>query len=274
MAFDGDGVEQDFVQAANWYKTAAEQGHARSQHKLALMYESGQGVPRDSAEAAKWYRMAAEQGNAGSQNNLGALYESGDGVPQDNTLWLHDRVDRLRAGDRPAGDELLRSVGLRLELLARRMLRGFPNVRAGADTDDVVQGAMLRLMNALRQVRPASSRDFVGLAALQVRRELLDLARQFVARRASRHVAEPGTAGFGTGGDESPGDIELWSRFHEAVDGLPVEEREAFGLIFYQGQTRGQAALVIGVSERTIYRWWSSACVLLNERLGGNLPPV
>ncbi len=28
------------------------------------MYANGQGVPQDYAEAARWYRMAAEQGDA------------------------------------------------------------------------------------------------------------------------------------------------------------------------------------------------------------------
>jgi RNA polymerase sigma factor (sigma-70 family) len=194
--------------------------------------------------------------------------------PEIDTLWLHDRVGRLRAGDRAAADELLQAVGRRLERLARRMLRDFRGVRAGADTADVVQGALLRLVNALRDVRPESTREFTGLAALQVRRELLDLARHFAVRGAGARVPDPGTADFGTGGGDQPADLELWGRFHAAVDGLPADEREAFGLLFYHGHTRAQAALLLGVAERTVYRRWASACVLLNDRLGGQLPPV
>lgn len=99
MAFDGDGVEQDYVVAANWYQIAAKQGHARAQHNLALMYEAGQGVPQDYSEAAKWYRMAAEQGNAGSQNNLGSLYENGEGLPQDCTTALEWYRRAAEGGD-------------------------------------------------------------------------------------------------------------------------------------------------------------------------------
>jgi len=191
-----------------------------------------------------------------------------------NTLWLHDRISRVQAGDRNAADELIRTVSGRLERLARRMLRDFPGVRAGADTADVLQGALLRLVKALRELQPASTRDFANLAALQVRRELLDLARHFAARGHGRHLADPGTADFGATAPESPADLELWSRFHEAVEELPAEEREAVGLIFYHGYTRAQAALLLGVSERTVYRWWDSACLRLNERLGGQLPSV
>lgn len=188
-----------------------------------------------------------------------------------DTLWLHDRVGRLRDGDRRAADDLARAVGARLERLARRMLRDFPGVRTGADTGDVVQGALLRLMSALRAVHPATTRDFTNLAAVQVRRELIDLARHYAARGAGRRLPDPGTADFGTAGHPT-GDLEAWARFHAAVEALPVEEREAVGLIFYHGHTRGQAALVLGVSERTVFRWWASACVRLTEHLGGDLP--
>lgn len=192
--------------------------------------------------------------------------------PTLDTLWLHDRVARLRDGDRAAADELLRLVSARLERLARRMLRDFPIVRNGSDTGDVVQGAMLRLIAALRDVRPTTTRAFVGLAVLQVRRELLDLARHFAARGAASRVPDPGTADFGSAASESVGDLELWARFHTAADGLPAEEREAFGLLYYHGHTRAEAALLLGVSERTVYRWWASACVLLTDQLGGELP--
>jgi hypothetical protein len=88
MAFDGDGVEQDYIAAANWFRIAAERGNSRAQHNLALMYENGEGVPKDCSQAAKWYHMAAEQGNPGSQNNLGSLYETGEGVTQDHAVAL------------------------------------------------------------------------------------------------------------------------------------------------------------------------------------------
>ena len=50
------------------------------------MYDKGNGVTQDYAEAVKWYRLAAEQGHAKAQNNLGVMYAYGDGVVQDNIL--------------------------------------------------------------------------------------------------------------------------------------------------------------------------------------------
>ncbi len=67
-------------------RAAAEQGDAKVQYNLGVMYATGRGVPQDDAEAAKWYRRAAEQGYASAQHNLGIMYANGKGVPQDYTL--------------------------------------------------------------------------------------------------------------------------------------------------------------------------------------------
>jgi len=78
----GNGVPEDDVQAAAWYRKAAEQGNVNGQWALGAMYENGRGVPQEDAQAAAWYRKAAEQGDAGAQQGLGVLYEFGHGVPQ------------------------------------------------------------------------------------------------------------------------------------------------------------------------------------------------
>jgi hypothetical protein len=83
MAYDGDGVEQSYIEAANWYRIAAEAGNARAQHNLSLMYENGEGVEQDDSESLRWCLAAANQGHAGSQNNLGVRYETGQGVRKD-----------------------------------------------------------------------------------------------------------------------------------------------------------------------------------------------
>ena len=50
------------------------------------MYNNGEGVQQDYAEAVNWYRKAAEQGDAFGQSNLGFMYELGNGVPQNYVL--------------------------------------------------------------------------------------------------------------------------------------------------------------------------------------------
>jgi TPR repeat protein len=80
---NGRGVLQDYGQAAQWYRKAAEQGFARAQHNLGVHYRDSQGVPQDYSQAVQWFRKAAEQGDASAQDNLGFLYRDGRGVSQD-----------------------------------------------------------------------------------------------------------------------------------------------------------------------------------------------
>jgi len=62
----------------------AESGEADSQFKVAGIYERGSDdVTQNLLEAAKWYRMAAEQNHAQAQYNLGMMYQSGHGVGED-----------------------------------------------------------------------------------------------------------------------------------------------------------------------------------------------
>ena len=63
----GDGVPQDYAQAAAWYRKAAEQGSAGAQFNLGLAYQFGQGVPRDYVESYKWFNLAAPRASAENQ---------------------------------------------------------------------------------------------------------------------------------------------------------------------------------------------------------------
>ena len=196
------------------------------------------------------------------------------------TVELHGIVDRWRAGDRAAGDELCRRAGHRLELLARKLICQFPNVRPLADTTDVLQMALVRLLRSLTALRPESTRDFFNLAAVQIRRELLDLTRSMAARpelrRRHRKPRKEGESATGEVAERLPDHDELdrWCRFHEAVDRLPIIEHEVIGLAFYHGWTQRQMAELFHVDERTIRRWWRSACSRLHEALDGELPDL
>jgi TPR repeat protein len=80
----GEGVKQDWVEAAKWYRMAAEQGHDYAQQFLSeLLVRGGHGLKQNYEEAAKWCRMAANHGKPAAQCLLGDLYLDGLGVPQD-----------------------------------------------------------------------------------------------------------------------------------------------------------------------------------------------
>jgi hypothetical protein len=80
MYHNGEGVARNYAEAAKWFREAAERGDADAQGLLGVMYSDGEGVAQDYAEAAKWYRKAAEQGHAVAQFNLGFMYHNGEGV--------------------------------------------------------------------------------------------------------------------------------------------------------------------------------------------------
>src|SRR3954454_4097329 len=99
--------------------------------------------------------------------------------PHGESTRIGQLLSRLRAGDGAARDPLLGIVCERLGRLAHKMLRDFPGVARWEGTEDVVQNATLRLCRALKDVTPESPRSFFNLAAVLIRRELIDLARHY-----------------------------------------------------------------------------------------------
>ena len=57
--------------------------YAEAQVELGIFYLMGKAGSKNYVEAAGWFRKAAEQGDAGGQFMLGLRYEYGEGVPQD-----------------------------------------------------------------------------------------------------------------------------------------------------------------------------------------------
>jgi len=59
MYMKGQGVEQDYEEAGEWFRKASEQGLSVAMYKLAGLYTKGQGVPKDLEFAYVWYSVAA-----------------------------------------------------------------------------------------------------------------------------------------------------------------------------------------------------------------------
>ena len=83
MYAEGKGIPKDAQKAMKWFRKAAEQGLALAQYNLGVTYAFGKGVPKDAQKAVKWYRKAAEQGLAFAQYDLGNMYSGGRGIPYD-----------------------------------------------------------------------------------------------------------------------------------------------------------------------------------------------
>ena len=185
---------------------------------------------------------------------------------------------RMNAGDQGARDELLKRACGRLERLAHRMTQDFPRVRRWEDTDDVLQNALVRLLRTLATVKVDSARDFFRLAALQIRRELLDLARSYYgplgmgANQASAANLPQGQSTPPPPVDRSsstldPANLAAWTEFHRQVDSLPEPAREVFDLIWYQELSQAEAADILNVATITVKRRWLSARIHLQAFL-------
>jgi RNA polymerase sigma-70 factor (ECF subfamily) len=197
------------------------------------------------------------------------------------TVQIQGLLDRLHAGDESARAELIETACERLTRLTRKMLKGFPRLRRWEQTGDVLQNAGMRLYRSLAELRPASVAEFFRLAALHIRRELLDLTKHYHGPRGpATHHASTADESDSSGGaegqpeapDADPAGLEGWAAFHTQIDRLPEEEREVFDLLWYQELSQAEAATLLGVSERTIKRRWQSARLMLHKALGGALP--
>lgn len=199
------------------------------------------------------------------------------------TIQIQGWIERLQAGDESARKELLNCACERLTRLTRKMLKSYPRVKRWEETDDVFQNATMRLYRSLEHVKPASAGDFFRLAALNIRRELLDLAKHYYGPQG--HGANYASLGGGSEAESmaptpldkpdssgEPGRLAAWTEFHAQVEQLPEEEREIFDLLWYQELSQAEAAALLNVSERTVKRRWQSARLKLHEALQGQLP--
>lgn len=207
-------------------------------------------------------------------------------------------LDRLRKGDAAARDELINLACKRMTVLTRKMLNDYSRLRQWEQTDDVFQNSAMRLRRGLEEVSPGSVKEFFGLAALNIRRELKDLARHYFGRHDGEQEGEKREAparspihanqfrGFDSDGNESPqepqnpdmtfeaGGLAQWGDFHKAVSDLPEKDREIVDLLFYHELTQEAAAEVLGVDTSTVKRRWRAAKVKLVQLMQNTLPDM
>jgi RNA polymerase sigma factor (sigma-70 family) len=181
-------------------------------------------------------------------------------------------------GEPGANTLLLAACKAQIEKLARRLLRGHQEIRRGAhDTVDIVSLAWQRLAQALESVRPESEQHLMALAAMQVRRTVIDLSRKFGGPRSpvkhqltnvvvhdSRMIERVKEAAQASDGLDT---LEM-ALFHEEVDRLPAELRQVFELRFYLGASVVDVARMVACDPRTVKRRWKLAKDQLRARLG------
>lgn len=107
----GNGVTKNFPEALRWCRLSAEQNNVGAQYMIGDCYYYGIGVAQNCEEAVRWFRLSADRGNAGAQYNLSNCYEMGYGVPKNSSealSWCKKAADQGHAPAKVAMKRLRR----------------------------------------------------------------------------------------------------------------------------------------------------------------------
>src|SRR5215470_13622078 len=191
------------------------------------------------------------------------------------TAAVQRYLDAL-AGDQPAEpivrallDRSVRRLQLVCTTFLYRNYRRLTLPPVNLQPEEMLDAVVERLIKAMRSVRPQTVRQFFALVNQHMRWELNDVARRLDEQPAALELREDMVPAPASSGSVLTPDGR---RMLEAIDDLPEEEREVFGLVHVQGMTRGEAAEVLGVSVRTVQRRLNRSLLLLAEQLD-NLRP-
>jgi RNA polymerase sigma-70 factor (ECF subfamily) len=176
------------------------------------------------------------------------------------------------AGDQPAEAIvralLDRSVRRLQHLCSNLLYRNYRRLTlppVNLQPEEVLDAVVERLLKAMRSVHPQTVRQFFALVNQHMRWELNDVARRLdlqpklVAVREDLLPAPSASSGSGLTPDSR--------RILNAIDELPEDEREVFGLVHVQGLMQAEAAEVLGVSVRTVQRRLNRSLLLLAREL-------
>jgi RNA polymerase sigma-70 factor (ECF subfamily) len=170
--------------------------------------------------------------------------------------------------------ELLARAVNRLHLLCANLLhRSYPRLTRGPfnlSAEEILGAVVERMLKAMREVRPATVRQFFALASQHMRWELNDLARRLDKRGAALELRESWVVAPPQPSDDSAPSAPsaTLSRILSAIDELPEDEREVFNLVRLQAMGISEAARVVGVSSKTVQRRLKRSLLLLTERVG------
>jgi hypothetical protein len=129
----------DYETALSEWTPLAEQGDARSQFGLGLLYANGWGVPQDDANALHWYELAASQGHAEAHYNIGVMYQNGWGVEQSDAEAL-EQITKAADGGFPAAHRALGHMYAGGMGVAQDMVQAYRWFETGAKLGDAQSG--------------------------------------------------------------------------------------------------------------------------------------
>jgi RNA polymerase sigma-70 factor (ECF subfamily) len=186
------------------------------------------------------------------------------------TAAVQRYLDAL-AGDQPAEpivrallDRSVRRLQHLCTSLLYRQYRRLTLPPVNLQPEEMLDAVVERLLQAMRSVRPQTVRQFFALVNQHMRWELNDVARRLDERPTALELREDVVPAPASSGSVLTPEGR---RMLGAIDELPEDEREVFGLIHVQGLTQCEAAEVLGVSVRTVQRRLNRALLSLAEQL-------
>jgi RNA polymerase sigma factor (sigma-70 family) len=215
---------------------------------------------------------------------------SKDGDPAGNPgrtdCILQEAIDRLRAGDAAAKDTLLAHASRQLRRMASKLLRSgpFQKIRRWEQTDDILQGSLVRLSKTLDREPVNDVRHFFALAATNIRWELQALRERLFAtkRHAAHHRSDVGIdphtgrqivgkAINDAAAAEDP--VARFERLLDEIECIPADDREILDLMFVHRLTVAEAAAVMKMTLATFKRRYRDAKCRVGKALEEKSPP-
>src|SRR5262249_19982592 len=160
-------------------------------------------------------------------------------MPEENTTAIVQRYLDELTGETPAEPAVRVLLGRAIPRLQRfcatLLHHDYPRLThppLNLQTDELLSAVVERLLQALREARRRTVRDFSAVAGQRMRWEMNDLARRLDNPPVAVELREglvpaPASSDSGLSPDGR--------RMLEAIDSLPGDEREAFDLVRLQG---------------------------------------
>jgi RNA polymerase sigma-70 factor (ECF subfamily) len=180
---------------------------------------------------------------------------------------LHALLLRMTQGDPAARAQVVSAAYERVRRLARVILNeDFPALKSAPSllqTTDVANEAVVGIYTMLAEIQPRTPLDFYRLAAQRIRWLLLDRSKAAErTRREQRRSVEKMPS-------PTPSDTnsESLESLYTHIEGLPEQERQVVDLLYFHGLLQSEAADILGVTERSVRRYWTSARLHLSQTL-------
>lgn len=195
----------------------------------------------------------------------------------ETTIAIQNLLEQIERGENllVAKQQVITVAYGRLRILARKMLASFNRVELDEETDGLIAESYLRLNKSLDEMRPENVRQFFALAALQMRRQLLDKLRHVRGRgeeeRPQKFSLEQPNSSHPHQADlaDSASSTPNWTSLDvlAALDKIDDRERECLILQNWYNFSHAEIAKLLQVSTKTVQRLSNSAYLQLAEIL-------